>query len=67
MGGMGKKEKVARAVSGFMREAAVLVAVFVPLDMRLQNVPFTFVNVIAIVAGVGLLLTMGILIDVLAE
>jgi len=48
----------------FVRQAAVLVAVFAPLDMAIQKTPFTLLNVIAILATVGFLLMLGILIEV---
>ncbi len=61
---MNGKQTVAQMLGEFLREAAVLVAVFAPVDMAIQNPPFTLLNVIAIVASVGFLLVLGILIEV---
>ena len=61
---MNGKQTVAQMLGGFVREAAVLVAVFAPLDMAIQKTPFTLLNVIAILASVGFLLVLGILIEV---
>jgi len=48
----------------FLREAAVLVAVFAPLEMSLQHQAFMLLAGLAILALVGFLLTLGILIEV---
>ncbi len=61
---MNGKQTVAQMLGEFVREAAVLVAVFAPLDMAIQKTPFTLLNVIAILASVGFLLVLGILIEV---
>ncbi len=61
---MNGKQTVAQMLGEFVREAAVLVAVFAPLDMAIQKTPFTLLNVIAIVASIGFLLVLGILIEV---
>lgn len=49
----------------FVRESAVLVAVFWPLEMEFNKIPFTLQNIGAIIGVVGLLLTFGIVIEVL--
>ncbi len=61
---MNGKQTVAQMLGEFVREAAVLLAVFAPLDMAIQKTPFTLLNVIAILASVGFLLVLGILIEV---
>ena len=61
---MNGKQTVAQMLGEFVREAAVLVAVFAPLDMAIQKTPFTVLSVIAILASVGFLLVLGILIEV---
>lgn len=61
---MNGKQTVAQMLGEFVREAAVLVAVFAPLDMAIQKTPFTLLNVVAILASVGFLLVLGILIEV---
>ncbi len=61
---MDGKQTVAQMLGEFLREAAVLVAVFAPLDMAIQKIPFTLLNVIAILASVGFLLVLGILVEV---
>ena len=58
---------VARLVGEFLREAAVLVAVFVPLDWVLQRKPLTLAGVVAILLGVGTLLAAGVLLEVKAR
>lgn len=47
---MSEKQTVAQMLGAFVREAAVLVAVFAPLDMGIQKTPFTVLNVIAILS-----------------
>ncbi len=64
---MNRKQTVAQMLGEFLREAAVLLLVFAPLDMAIQKSPFTWLNVIAIVAGVGFLLVLGILIEVVRQ
>ena len=49
----------------FVREGAVLVAVFWPLEMELNKIPFTSQNISAIVFVVLVLLSLGIVIEVL--
>ncbi len=61
---MNGKQTVAQMLGEFVREAAVLVAVFAPLDMAIQKTPFTVLSVIASLASVGFLLVLGILIEV---
>ena len=50
-----------------LRESSVLLLVFAPLEMAIQKIPFTLLNSALILAGVGFLLTLGILIEVVRE
>ncbi len=62
---MNGKQTVAQMLGEFVREAAVLVAVFAPVDiMAIQKTPLTLLDVFAILAVVGFLLVLGILIEV---
>jgi biotin transporter BioY len=62
---MGQKRTAAEMFGEFVRESAVLVAVFWPLEMEFNKIPFTLQNIGAIIGVVGLLLTFGIVIEVL--
>ena len=64
---MDGKHTPSQMLGEFVREAAVLIAVLAPLDMSLQRIPFTPLNIVAIVGTVGFLLTLGILIDVVRQ
>jgi len=62
---MKEKRTAAEMIGEFVREGAVLVAVFWPLEMELNRIPFTTENISAIIFSVGVLLTLGIVIEVL--
>ena len=53
----------ARLIGEFMREAAVLVAVFVPLDWTVENRPLTTSLVVAIIVVVAGLMSVGVLLE----
>jgi hypothetical protein len=62
---MKEKRTAAEMLGEFVREGAVLVAVFWPLEMELNKIPFTSQNISAIVFVVLVLLSLGIVIEVL--
>jgi hypothetical protein len=64
---MDAKQTPAQMLGEFVREAAVLIAVLAPLDMSLQRIPFTPLNIVATLGAVGFLLTLGILIEVVRQ
>lgn len=64
---MNDKKTPAEMMGDFLREASVLVLVFAPLDMVFAHAPFTGLNVVAILAGCGFLLTLGILVEVVRQ
>jgi hypothetical protein len=60
---MNGKRTTAEMMGEFVREMAVLVAVFWPLEMEFNRVPFTSQNISVIILVVGLLLILGIAIE----
>jgi hypothetical protein len=61
---MDQKRTPTEMFAEFLREAAVLILVFAPLDMTFAQVSFTPLNVAAILEVSGFLLTLGILLEV---
>jgi biotin transporter BioY len=60
---MNGKRTTAEMMGEFVREMAVLVAVFWPLEMEFNRVPFTSQNISVIMLVVSLLLILGIVIE----
>jgi hypothetical protein len=60
---MSGKRTTAEMIGEFVREVAVLVAVFWPLEMEFNRMPFTPQNMSVIMLVVGSLLILGIVIE----
>lgn len=61
--GQGPGNSTAHMLSEFLREAAVLVFVFVPLDWLFEPTALALEDVIIILSGAGALLALGIVIE----
>jgi hypothetical protein len=61
---LGEKDTPAEMIAELLRDAAVLVAVFAPLDMFVTNRPLTWVRILITVALVLALAAAGIVIEV---
>lgn len=59
-----RSDVIAELFAEFLREAAVLVGVFAPLDAVIQRRPLTALNIWTTVVLVGALLGLGIYIEV---